>query len=190
MAFPLDFTNAIDGETEIVAEHLNNLEAKVGLNGSTVNTSLDYLTKNATDPGHEHSPGSMVLTYHEDYLTENVSMGSGGTFYTAATITLESGTWFITGHCIVGRYNAATSFVGRIYDETNDETLATDQTFMSPYTGIYVTNLKGSALLVAGSTTTVSMQATCISSSANIYANPLWYETTNKGSYIFAWRIG
>lgn len=57
MAFPENLTNAVDGVTEIVAAHLNNLEAKVGVDGSTVATSLDYLLKNpaSINPGHKHS---------------------------------------------------------------------------------------------------------------------------------------
>ena len=57
MAFPTTLTNAVDGVTEIEAAHLNNLEAKVGIDGSTVVTSLDYLLKNSAsiDPGHKHT---------------------------------------------------------------------------------------------------------------------------------------
>jgi len=57
MSFPTELTNAIDGVTEVVAAHLNNLEAKVGTDNSAVPTSLDYLLKNAAsiDPGHKHS---------------------------------------------------------------------------------------------------------------------------------------
>jgi hypothetical protein len=57
MAFPDTLTNAVDRVTPIVASHLNNLEAKVGVDGSTVITSLDYLLKNAAsiEPGHKHS---------------------------------------------------------------------------------------------------------------------------------------
>ncbi|MFP3866870.1 MAG: hypothetical protein ACLFUU_01740 [Desulfobacteraceae bacterium] len=56
MAFPTDLTNAVDGVTELLAAHLNNLEAKVGVDGSAVVTSLDYLLKNASslEPGHKH----------------------------------------------------------------------------------------------------------------------------------------
>lgn len=59
--FPVVLTNAVDGDppvgTEIVAKHLNNLEAKVGIDNSAVVTSLDYLLKNAAsiEPGHKHS---------------------------------------------------------------------------------------------------------------------------------------
>ena len=60
MAFPNTFTNAVDGVTEIEAAHLNNLESKVGIDGSTVPTSLDYLLKNpaSLDPGHRHTAGA------------------------------------------------------------------------------------------------------------------------------------
>jgi hypothetical protein len=60
MMFPDELTNAVDGLTEIEAAHLNNLEAKVGINGSTDPTSLDYLLKNpaSLDPGHKHTAGA------------------------------------------------------------------------------------------------------------------------------------
>ena len=59
MAFPIALTNAIDGVTEMVAAHLNELEAKVGVDGSAVVTSLDYKLKStaSTDPGHKHTAG-------------------------------------------------------------------------------------------------------------------------------------
>lgn len=44
--FPTAFTNAIDGVTEIVSKHLNNLEWKVGIDGSTERASLDYKIHN------------------------------------------------------------------------------------------------------------------------------------------------
>lgn len=53
------FTAAI----EIVAKHLNNLEAKVGIDGSAVPASLDYLLKSpaSRDPGHKHTPDFLVV---------------------------------------------------------------------------------------------------------------------------------
>lgn len=57
MAFPTDLTSAQASLTIARAAHLNNLEAKVGIDGSTDPASLDYLIKNAAslDPGHKHS---------------------------------------------------------------------------------------------------------------------------------------
>jgi hypothetical protein len=49
--FPTALTNAVDGVpgvgTPILAKHLNDLEAKVGVDKSTVPTSLDFLIKSA-----------------------------------------------------------------------------------------------------------------------------------------------
>jgi hypothetical protein len=81
MAFPTNLTNAVDGVTEIVAAHLNNLEAKVGVDGSAVSTSLDYLIKNAAsiEPGHKHSKlwtsdgGSVAVTVN---ASGNVGIGT------------------------------------------------------------------------------------------------------------------
>ena len=46
MAFPTTFTNAQDIITEILAEHLNALETKVGVDGSADPNSLDYKINN------------------------------------------------------------------------------------------------------------------------------------------------
>lgn len=59
--FPVALTNAQDGPpgvgTPLMAKHLNNLEAKVGIDASAVPTSLDYLLRNpaSIEPGHKHS---------------------------------------------------------------------------------------------------------------------------------------
>lgn len=49
--FPVALTNAVDGSpptgTEILAKHINNLEAKIGIDGSVVATSIDCLIKGA-----------------------------------------------------------------------------------------------------------------------------------------------
>lgn len=42
MAFPTSLTNAVDNSTDVLAAHLNNVEAKVGIDGSAVTTSHDY----------------------------------------------------------------------------------------------------------------------------------------------------
>jgi hypothetical protein len=67
-AFPTTLTNAVDGETEIFASHLNNLEAKVGIDSSSVTTSLDYMLRSGSsiNPGHKHTPpygGTGIYTY-------------------------------------------------------------------------------------------------------------------------------
>jgi hypothetical protein len=61
MAFPANLTNAIDGVTDVIADHLNHLEAKVGIDDSLVTTSLDYLLKNSAsiDPGHKHTSAAI-----------------------------------------------------------------------------------------------------------------------------------
>ncbi len=49
--FPTVLTNAVDGVpgvgTPIAAKHINNLEAKVGINGSADTNSLDYKVAHA-----------------------------------------------------------------------------------------------------------------------------------------------
>lgn len=42
MAYPTALSNVQDGSTDIIAAHINELEKKVGVDSSTVPTSLDY----------------------------------------------------------------------------------------------------------------------------------------------------
>lgn len=46
--FPTALTNAVDGSTDVLAKHLNNLEAKVGIDSSAVTTSHDYKLSGVT----------------------------------------------------------------------------------------------------------------------------------------------
>jgi hypothetical protein len=68
MSFPSTLTGAIDGVTEIEAAHLNNLEAKVGVDNSLAPSSLDYKLRNASsvDPGHKHTAGAFTGGFDGD----------------------------------------------------------------------------------------------------------------------------
>ena len=70
--FPTDLTNVVAGVTEIKAKHINNLEAKVGIDGSLVETSLDYLLTNpaSANPGHTHTlaQGATDVTFSAEAL--------------------------------------------------------------------------------------------------------------------------
>ena len=47
--FPTALTAAEDNVTDVLAIHVNNLEEKVGIDGSAVESSLDYKIANASD---------------------------------------------------------------------------------------------------------------------------------------------
>jgi len=68
MSFPSTLTGAIDGVTEIEAAHLNNLEAKVGVDNSIDPNSLDYKLRNpsSSDPGHKHTAGAFTGGFDGD----------------------------------------------------------------------------------------------------------------------------
>ena len=55
--FPTALSAVTDNVDDAMAKFINNLEAKVGINSSAVNTSLDYLLKNtsSSNPGHKHT---------------------------------------------------------------------------------------------------------------------------------------
>lgn len=48
MAFPTSLTNAQDGVTDVLAAHINAVEAKIGVDGSAVTTSHDYKLSEVT----------------------------------------------------------------------------------------------------------------------------------------------
>jgi hypothetical protein len=68
MAYPYTLTNAVDGVTEIEAAHLNNLEAYVGIVGSSDTNSLTYKLTNSNqiDPGHKHTHAALSGTMGVD----------------------------------------------------------------------------------------------------------------------------
>jgi hypothetical protein len=130
MAFPSTLTNAIDAVTDVVAAHLNNLEAKVGIDGSLVTTSLDYLLKNpaSVSPGHRHVSlhkpdgsfavltvdSSGILKIGADSATpvnQTFKAGDGvGTNITGDTLIIAGGRG--TGNALGGRVVFQTSPVG------------------------------------------------------------------------------
>jgi hypothetical protein len=105
MAFPINLTNAVDGVTEVVADHLNNLEAKVGIDGSLVTTSLDYLLKNtaSVDPGHKH-----ISLYKPDGSAAIVSVDASGKVGIGTTLPAQS-LDLEKGHIRLGQVAAPTA---------------------------------------------------------------------------------
>jgi hypothetical protein len=49
MTFPATKTNAVDLVTEIIADHINNLEDKVGIDNDPSAASLDYMVRHHED---------------------------------------------------------------------------------------------------------------------------------------------
>jgi hypothetical protein len=88
MTFPANLTYAVDGITDVMADHLNNLEAKVGIDGSEVSTSLDYLLKNpgSVDPGHVHSGYQVAGSYITALTGDVAALGPG-----SAAATIQAG---------------------------------------------------------------------------------------------------
>ena len=128
--FPIVLTNAIDGVpgvgTGIVAKHLNNLEAKVGINESAVETSLDFLVKNRYKMVHyvgdpiyptlaaavatlnaAGSPCTLVAPAGAHSIAANLTVNSVITLLplNGADIQIDVGvTLNILGRCDAGRY--------------------------------------------------------------------------------------
>ena len=77
MAFPTTLDNLTDGQT-IESAHINNLEAKVGADGSAVTSSLDYLLKNpaSLDPGHIHTTLSLTKAKAHNNNAQSIPSGT------------------------------------------------------------------------------------------------------------------
>jgi hypothetical protein len=79
MAFPATLSNVIDGPPGtgdiIYAHHLNNVEAKIGVDNSSNSASLDYLLRhsNSYEPGHKHG----VLYESGDLVNPVIAVSAG-----------------------------------------------------------------------------------------------------------------
>lgn len=86
MAFPISLTEARDNETDIMAAHINNLEKKVGVNGSADETSLDYKVSQID------SKDAAVLQDAEDYADAAVSTKQDSLGFTAEDVANKENT--------------------------------------------------------------------------------------------------
>lgn len=125
MAFPTTLTNATDNVTDVVAAHLNNLEAKVGIDSSAVATSIDYLLKNAasSNPGHTHTASSIANRTRTIFIPIDSFGTSGGTFAVVAgndgfsyiSIPATSGLLYCSILIPADYVSAATDFKDTVY---------------------------------------------------------------------------
>ena len=65
--FPIALTSAVDNTTDVLSKHINNLEAKIGINASAVTNSIDYLLK--AMPEGTMINGKIVPSVASDNLT-------------------------------------------------------------------------------------------------------------------------
>jgi hypothetical protein len=103
MAFPTTLSSYVVGDT-IVSSWANALETKIGIDGSAVATSLDYLVKStsSTDPGHIHTTvNGLVVTATTKTLTisdsvtiatNSITLAGGEVITFTATNALTLGT--------------------------------------------------------------------------------------------------
>lgn len=89
MAFPTSLTNAVDGVTDVLAAHLNAVEAKIGVDSSAVTTSHDYKLSGITSTAKAVSNNSTetisgVKTFGDGIKTDTVDEETA-----AAGVTLD-----------------------------------------------------------------------------------------------------
>ena len=147
MAFPStldDFTNKTDNEDYVLAGDINELqgagassggieaiEYKLGIDGSAVVTSIDYLLKNASsiDPGHSHSlVTNFIASGRKIYLYENTAP-TGWTIeaVTDAVLAVKGGSqaYNVTGGQLAGTWTQSSH--SHSFSATSETPSATEQ---------------------------------------------------------------
>lgn len=79
MAFPTSLSNVTDGATEILAAHINNLEAKVGVDASAVTTSHDYKLSGVTGSDKAASKAGAETFTNKTLTSPVINTGVSGT---------------------------------------------------------------------------------------------------------------
>lgn len=82
MAFPTSLSNVTDGVTEILAAHINNLEAKVGVDASAVTTSHDYKLSGVTGSDKAASKAGAETLTNKTLPSPVINTGISGTAIT------------------------------------------------------------------------------------------------------------
>lgn len=79
MAFPTSLSNITDGATEILAAHINNLEAKVGIDASAVTTSHDYKLSGVTGSDKAMSKTGTETATNKTFTSPVINTAVSGT---------------------------------------------------------------------------------------------------------------
>lgn len=139
MAFPTSLTNAVDNSTDVLAAHLNAVEAKIGIDGSAVTTSHDYKLSGVTGSDKAVSKtGSETLT--NKTLTSPV---------------INTPTGIVKGDVGLGN-------VDNTSDATKDAAVATltNKTLTSPKIGTSILDTNGNELALLTATASAVNEVT------------------------------
>lgn len=128
--------------------------------------------------------GGGSITHAENFLTVDRQMPVSSTWYDGPSISLDAGTWLVTGHISFWRTaTTATIWFGRITDGTNHH--ASSQAYTPSVAGSGA-NVALTAVITLAGTTTVKLQGT---TSAGATAALMKAATTANGSGTNATQI-
>jgi hypothetical protein len=133
--FPTALSSVVDNVDDVMAKFINNIEAKIGINGSAVNTSIDYLLKNASssNPGHKHTLAAGATDVSSSAAELNALDGQtdGWVAWTPTTANITKGSGTITA--VYNKIGKTVHFKFRL-DMAADSAMGTAPTITLPVT--------------------------------------------------------
>ena len=125
----------------------------------------------------ENGSGGSAISHAENFLTVDRQMPVSNTWYDGPSISLDAGTWLVTGHISFWRTaTTATIWFGRITDGINHH--ASSQAYTPSVAGTGA-NVALTAVITLAGTTTIKLQGT---TSAGATAASMKAATTANGS--------
>jgi len=111
--------------------------------------------------------GPQCLSYENDGLPDRpvilVNMPDSLTYYIAAEVTLDAGTWLLNGHITVGLNHSSptdTSFFARILVDSNPQVIAASAATSTESSTAIRANMAMTTIITLSATTIVKLQAT------------------------------
>jgi len=125
--FPIELTNAQDDVTDVIARHINNLEAKVGVDDSSVTSSLDFLTKSIHYNVKRYGAKGDGTTDDTTAVQDALTAGAGGTVF------FPKGNYLVSNSLTIPADTTIFGYGARVFDTVTQRSLIIVDTGVSIY---------------------------------------------------------